>query len=88
LNTRLSNTTRRKIAGLYANRMMQVRTIAQRFGVAPSTVTKIASEYHLELRKPGKSIFACAPDTGGMCVHAIAYRGRLESVRQRFQGAW
>jgi hypothetical protein len=73
---------------LYAKRTMQVRTIAQQFGVAPSTVVKIASEYHLELRKPGKSIFACAPDTGGLCVHSIAYRGRLESVRQRFQGAW
>ena len=88
MNTRLSNTTRRKIAGLYDARLMQVKAIAQRFGVAPSTVVKIASEYHLELRKPGKSIFACTPDTGGLCVHSIGYRGRLESVRQRFQGAW
>ena len=88
MNAKVTDFIRARVRELWPDTRLQVKTIALKLGVSDWTVRNIAREEKLPKRKPGRTQYSCTSDTGGLCVHSIAYRGRLESVRQRFQGAW
>jgi hypothetical protein len=89
VNARIAFTQRRKVAQLYKESSVRVADIARRFGISPGQVSKIADEFHLTKRGPGRTFGNPLPDCGGLSEHRLLCRHRQrELISQTYWGAW
>lgn len=89
MTSRMAISQRRKVARLYQDAGIKVAAIAQRFGISQGLVSKIADEFHLPKRRPGRTYGNLFPDCGGIEEHRIVCRPLQKNwICQTYRGAW